>query len=374
VGAEARVAMDMPIFDPDDPSPVHRLIIHLVETFFAHLGCNYPFLQQQHFIQQVEEKAVDSILVDAVCALSARFSDHPLLAGAHSSSFPKSAYGTVFAQRAKSALVDHFPCPSVAATQACLLLAYEGFGANQDSALWMYLGCAIRFAVDLGLQKLDGVRHQDNVNHRLSVDDAASSDHHETMTAQEKQAVEQERIDTIWAVFMLDRVISSGTGRPVTLKDEDFELSFPTITPDIRSGWPNPFPALIQIIHLYGRVSDLLNNIKDVQDVTPKKVEGLSGMEKDLTQLYQRLDPRLTFNAANFQHYVKSGEGTNFILVSAAFPRFGNLRLDVAHYLLGPLLVSCCNYAFASTAVDAFFRGTDSTALFQQPRTQHVVC
>jgi hypothetical protein len=115
---------------------------------------------------------------------------------------------------------------------------------------------------------------------------------------------------------MLDRVISSGTGRPVTLKDDDFELPFPKITPNVENGWPNPFPALIQIIHLYGRVSDLLNNIRSVQDVTPEKVEGLSGMENDLTQLYQRLDDRLTFNAANFQHYVKSGEGTNFILVS----------------------------------------------------------
>jgi hypothetical protein len=65
-------------------------------------------------------------------------------------------------------------------------------------------------------------------------------------------------------------------------------------------------------------VSDLLNNIRDVKDVTPKKIEGLSGLEKDLTQLYQRLDPRLTFNAANFQHYVKASEGTNFILVCMA--------------------------------------------------------
>jgi hypothetical protein len=305
----------MPEYDPDDTLPVDRLILHLVETFFAHLGCNYPFLRQQQFTQQVEEKAVDGILVDAVCALAARFSDHHFLVRFYTSSHPKSDYGEIFAQRAKAALVDHFPRPSVAATQACLLLAYESFGANQDSALWMYLGCAIRMAVDLGLQKLDGVRHQDHVNHRRSLDGAALTDHQVSITAQEREAVEQERTDTIWAVFMLDRVISSGTGRPVTLKDDDFELSFPTIIPNTESGWPNPFPALIQIIHLYGRVSDLLNNIRSVKDVTPEKAKGLSGMEKDLTQLYQRLDDRLTFNAANFQHYVKSGEGTNFIMV-----------------------------------------------------------
>ncbi|KAH6680324.1 fungal-specific transcription factor domain-containing protein [Halenospora varia] len=316
-GTDPKNSVEMPIYDRDDPLPVNRLIIHLVETFFAHLGCNYPFLRQKSFIQRVEERSAEAILVDAVCALAARFSDHPLLVGSHDSSYPKSDYGNAFAHRAKAALVDHFPCPTVAATQACLLLAYEGFGANQDSALWMYLGCAIRMVVDLGLQKLDGVKHQgqkDPESHRMSID-SGPTETPAAISAQERKEVEQERIDTLWAVFMLDRVISSGTGRPVTLRDEDFELAFPAVTANSESGWPNPFPALIQIIHLYGRVSDLLNNIRNVQDVTPKKIEGLAGMEKDLTHLYQRLDQRLNFNAANFQHYCKSGEGTNFILV-----------------------------------------------------------
>lgn len=313
--AETRSSVEMPTYDPTDPLPVNRLIIHIVETFFAHLGSNYPFLRHKSFIQRVEEKSVEPILVDAICALAARFSDHPLLVGHHDGSLPKSEYGNVFAQRAKAAVVDTFPCPTVAAVQACLLLAYEGFGANQDSALWMYLGCAIRMAVDLGLQKLDGVKHQgqkDPGYHR-SNSDSAIPDVNPTITIQEMKEIEQERTDTIWAVFMLDRVISSGTGRPVTLKGEDFELSFPEIT--CHDGWPNPFPALIQIIHLYGRVTDLLNNIRNVKDVTPTMIESLQGMEKDLTQLYQRLDQRLTFNASNFQHYCKSGEGTNFILV-----------------------------------------------------------
>lgn len=292
-----------------------------METFFAHLGCNYPFLRQKSFTQRVEERSVEAILVDAVCALAARFSDHPLLTASHDSSYSKSECGHVFAQRAKAAVVETFPCPTVAAVQACLLLAYEGFGSNQDSALWMYLGCAIRMAVDLGLQKLDGVKHQgqkDPGYHRSS-NDSDASDPSISVSAQEKVDIEQERIDTLWTVFMLDRVISSGTGRPVTLRDEDFELTFPAITASTTSGWPNPFPALIQIVHLYGRVSDLLNNIRNVHDVTPKKIEGLAAMEKDLTHLYQQLDHRLNFNAKNFQHYCKAGEGTNFILVGRPF-------------------------------------------------------
>lgn len=322
-GSDQR-SVDMPVYDPNDAAPVHRLIIHLVQTFFTHLGSNYPFLKSEKFVRMVEEKQVEPILVDAVCALAARFSDHPLLTASHDQDYPKWEYGHVFAQRAKAAVVDTFPCPTVAAVQACLLLAYEGFGSNQDSALWMYLGCAIRMAVDLGLQKLDGVKHQgekDPGHHRSSVEISESfgqsPNNEAAISPEEKREIEQERMDTLWTVFMLDRVISSGTGRPVTLRDEDFELTFPAITANAESGWPDPFPALIQIIHLYGRVSDLLNNIRNVRDVTPQKMKGLEEMEMDLTQLYQRLDSRLTFNATNFQHYVKSGEGTNFILVSA---------------------------------------------------------
>lgn len=362
--------MEMPVYDQNDPLPVHRLIINIVETFFAHLGSNYPFLHRKSFVQRVEEKLVEPLLVDAVCALAARFSDHPLLVRNHNTSLSKSEYGHGFAQRAKAAVVDTFPCPSVAAVQACLLLAYEGFGANQDSALWMYLGCAIRMAVDLGLQKLDGVRHQGHKDpgyHRSS-NDSTASDVPMIPSAQEMREVEQERTDTLWAVFMLDRVISSGTGRPVTLRDEDFELTFPEITSNADSGWPNPFPALIQIIHLYGRVSDLLNNIRNVQDVTPKKIEGLQGMEKDLTHLYQRLDFRLTFNAANFQHYVKSGEGTNFILVSSTS------RINSVADKKGAFLVPYSHHVIAPAKTDALLRGSNYIIASEQPRAQHVFC
>jgi len=310
----------MPIYDQADELPINRLIIHLVETFFTHLGCNYPFLRRDDFVRRVEERSVEPILVDAVCALAARFSDHRLLTAGYGPSHPKSDYGHVFAQRAKAAIVDTFPCPTVAAVQSCLLLAYEGFGANQDSALWMYLGCAIRMAEDLGLQKLDGVKHQgqkDPVHRRSTIDD--SSDVPKTISTQEKLEIEQERSDTFWTVFILDRVIAAGTGRTSTLKDQDLELSFPSMTPSSNKGAPDPFPALIQIIHLNGRVSDILNNIRNVHDVTPKRIQGLVTMEKDLTRLYQKLDSRLTFNAVNFQNSVKSGTGINFILVCSTF-------------------------------------------------------
>ncbi|CAK7230369.1 hypothetical protein SCUCBS95973_007549 [Sporothrix curviconia] len=357
---------DLPVYDPTDPAPVHPLITNLIKTFFVHLGCNYPFLREDRMLRMVREKRVEAILVYAMCALAARFSDLPIFAngsedegggknisGNSNAGISRSDNGHVYAQRAKAATVDTFPCPSVAAVQACLLMAYEGFGADQDSALWMYLGLAIRMAVDLGLQKKLNVAPQpdkarwfmrfwdgknsgdsegddgdDNDNDNdvavesgmpadkiLGRGDAGGMQEEDSLSTEELRAVEQERADTFWAVFFLDRVISSGTGRPVTFRDDDFELALPEPILDPLTDCPAPFPILVQIIHLYGQVSDVLNNIHSADDLTQEKMQRLGRMENDLTQLYQRLDPRLNFNAANFQAYVRAGQGTTFILL-----------------------------------------------------------
>ncbi|KAK1967647.1 hypothetical protein LY78DRAFT_482120 [Colletotrichum sublineola] len=317
---------DLPVYDPNDAAPVHPLILHLVKTFFLHLGCNYPFLKEDRFVRMVKEKRMEPILVDAVCALAARFSDSAQLGHSKAEEASHAEQGQHYAQRAKAATVDTFPCPSVSAVQALLMMAYEGFGADQDSALWMYLGLAIRMAVDLGLQKMVGVRYQGErdpwytrhggqTSSDAGADEEPQEDENNNLTLEEQLEVEQERTDTFWAVFILDRVISSGTGRPVTIRDDDFELALPEPTLDPTSGWPAPFPVFIQIIHLYGRVSDVLNNIRNAKDITQEKWTRLARMEHELTRLYQKQDSRLHFSVSNFKTYLKLGQGTNFILL-----------------------------------------------------------
>jgi len=320
---EVAAVEELPIYDPNDAGPVPPLILSLVKTFFHHLGCNYPFLNEEKFYHLVKEKRVEPILVDAVCALAARFSDATIFTSGSEGRVAKSEFGQFYAQRAKSATVDTFPCPTVGAVQACLLMAYEGFGANQDSALWMYLGLAIRMAVDLGLQKMVGVQYQGEKDpwytrhwSGAGVPDAEEEKPPEDgLSPGEQREVEQERIDTFWAVFTLDRVISSGTGRPVTFRDDDFELALPEPFLDASTGWPDPYPHFVRIIHLYGRVSDVLNNIRNARDLTNDKWNKLSKMESELTLQHQALDPRLEFNAGNFRTYVNAGKATTFILL-----------------------------------------------------------
>ena len=340
--AQARTPLEIPVYDTSDMSP-SPLITHLCKLFFVNLGCCFPFLQRERFMRDLEEKQVDAILVDAVCALAARFSTHPMLTrggtqqkeGSEDTvpSYRPEA-GQAFAQRAKSNISDAFPCPNVAVVQAALLLAYDEFGASRDSGLWMYLGIAIRMAQDLGMQTLEGLKyegrngitpklvktdpHNSNVPVLRGPDLRQSSDM--TSEEHEQRAVERERLDTFWSIFFLDRVISSGTGRPVTIRDRDIEISFPSLDEvDPASGWPLPFPALIRIIHLYGRVTDLLNRVRDVSDMTKDLQKQLDALENRLTEIYQNLSPKLHFNAVNFQQYVKFNQGTNFLLLHCWF-------------------------------------------------------
>ncbi|KAJ5925939.1 hypothetical protein N7454_007449 [Penicillium verhagenii] len=339
---DSRDANKIPFYDRDDTPPVSNLVSHLCDLFFMHLGCNFPFLQRERFLQDLKEKKVDTMLVDAVCALAARFSPHPLLGPPQAPPIDRSQppadirmwdRGLPFAHRAMSALVDSLPCPTLSVVQACLLLAYEEFGSNHDSGLWMYLGISIRMAQDLGLQKHQGLKYSygrkgvtpsevmTGQAGKLREDQYDDLDVYQSPKTQQaafgaERAREKERVDTFWSIFFLDRVISSGTGRPVTLRDEDIELCFPLQSESqLPNGWPAPFPPLIRVIHLYGRVTDLINGIQDVNHVTPDTLKRLAGMESDLTGIYQRLSPKLHFNAANFQAYVKAKEGTNFILL-----------------------------------------------------------
>lgn len=360
VPRDDRDANTIPFYDRDDVLPVSNLVSHLCDLFFAHLGCSFPFLQRDRFLQDLKDKKIDTMLVDAVCSLAARFSPHPLLGPPQAPPIDRSQppadvnlceRGLPFAHRAMNALVDALACPTLSAVQACLLLAYEQFGSNHDSGLWMYLGISIRMAQDLGLQKLQGLKYnygQKGVTPSAVVTGHAGKlreDQYDDLDAHQspknippvigaERARERERVDSFWSIFFLDRVISSGTGRPVTLRDEDIELCFPLQSESqLPNGWPAPFPPLIRIIHLYGRVTDLINGIQDANHVTSDTLKRLAGMESDLTGIYQRLSPRLHFNAANFQAYVKAKEGTNFILLhfvslQKIFPRMIYLSAD----------------------------------------------
>ena len=328
---DAVSADKLPIYDPSDSGPVPPLILSLVQTFFLHLGSSYPFLKQEKLLNQVKEKKMDAFLVDAVCALAARFSDPAVFSGG-GDDVSRSEYGHFYARRAKAATVDTFPCPSVGAVQACLLMAYEGFGANQDSALWMYLGLAIRMAVDLGLHEVVAFKfHEEEdplytkrqfgrlpsqeVVFTTDVSVGQATDDSANLSPSEQREIEQERIDTLWAVFALDKVVSCATGRPATFRNDEFEFGLPEPTVDPTTGRPDPYPHFVRTIHLFGQVADVLNNVQNGRGLTDEEWNKLVAVEAELSKEHRSLDQRLNLSVANFKAYSTVGKTSAYILL-----------------------------------------------------------
>jgi hypothetical protein len=118
---------------------------------------------------------------------------------------------------------------------------------------------------------------------------------------------ERERIDTFWTLYFLDRVISAG--RYVTLKDSEIEITMPSL--DEADNYPQPFPALIRVIHLYGKATDILLNNTITKRSDDTSVHALAKIEKELVQL----SPKPAFNVSNFQYYDKAHQSSVFILL-----------------------------------------------------------
>lgn len=320
----------------------------LVNIFFEHCGAHFPFLNRKELEGEIKKKRVSTLLVDGMCAIAVRFLDNPNDAevdhlgpkneGESDATASIAAKVEHFACRIRAQLPSTFTAPNLSAVQACFMMCWIEFGAGRDSCLWMYLGIAIRMAQDLGLEKgyMGG-----------------------------KAARE-----TFWAIFFLDRVISSGTGRAVSIRDRDITVPFPDEFDEEendkgadndgsnmdpggekeKDDCPHPYSTLMRVIHLYGRVTDVLNHAKPTvayatspqapspdasspnavsvsalsvsaisQTTTKDPFSKLAALEMEVTNLYQDLSPKLHFNVVNFQKYISRGEASVFIMMHAWF-------------------------------------------------------
>lgn len=106
-----------------------------------------------------KEKRLEFILVDVMCVLVVCFFDDFIFINLYDGKEKRLEFGQVFVWCVKVVMVDIFLCLFVVVVQVCFLMVYEGFGVNQDSVFWMYLGLVIRMVVDFGFQKLEGVKY-----------------------------------------------------------------------------------------------------------------------------------------------------------------------------------------------------------------------
>ncbi|GAA5823365.1 hypothetical protein JCM11251_007582 [Rhodosporidiobolus azoricus] len=232
-------------FEDGSDLPRQEITAELFDVFFRRLGSHFPFLDRRALAQLETLNLPSSVdvpmLVNSICALAARFSQSPAVRSTDPST-PPGLYGAPFADKAKSMLISLLGYPSIRTVQSLLLLSWADFGSNNDGSLWSTSGMALRMAQDLGLHLDVEQPHLDPY----------------------AQAVNRL---TWWAVLAHDRMLSLGTGRPVTIKSCEISVSLPTqndisLVTGSDPTHPSAFPAYCELMLRYGDICDLVNNVK----------------------------------------------------------------------------------------------------------------
>ncbi|KAG7089886.1 hypothetical protein E1B28_011520 [Marasmius oreades] len=343
-------------YDPlsDIPKPI--VLQKLLPLFFSKMGSHFPFITEESLLSNIDHedpgrRVTAPLIINAVCALGARFSDIPITrTQARDTSQSPATYGIPFAEKMKQLLVPLLGFPTSNTVAALLFLAYFSFGLNNEGALWAYSGMALRMAVDLGL-------HQD----------IASSPYSSAASQNDIRGASDRLL--WWSCFILDRMLAFGTGRPVTVKDREIKASLPVeeeillvqSSPSCLSSGcgsnrgghggpgvaPSPFPYHVKMFQLYGALAETINVVepswKPESDQPPSRGEkqqqeelegpkgststsqsrsasvgaadetNLAEVEDMITLAYNSLPDLMVFNADNLRIHAKNSSSPTFL-------------------------------------------------------------
>jgi len=186
--------------DGKEHLPSEELQRYLANVYFDYVyGQSYHLLHKPSFMRRLEAGTIPPVLMLAVCAVSARFADHPQLR-----STPAFLRGDSWAKASLKIALKRFDHPNIATLTVFLLLGLHTLGTCQGGQSWMLGGMALRMAYSLRLHE-EIVRDGDN----------------DSFTDREI------RRRTMWSCFLMDRFMSSGSERPMFANEENIHIQLP---------------------------------------------------------------------------------------------------------------------------------------------------
>ncbi|KAH7024348.1 fungal-specific transcription factor domain-containing protein [Microdochium trichocladiopsis] len=175
----------------------------VIDTYFHHCHNQpYSFFHEDNFRQGLRDQIIPKHLVLSIMAMTIRFCSHPHFAArVHEVSVD-------YANRAwKLIVTDCFTngrVAEVSTVQTVALLGLFDFtaGRSRHDSAWVKVGLAVRIAQDCGLM-LENATHL-------------------------PFAEQEERRRVFWSVYLLDRLVSCGRGRPPAIVDASCHLQLPS--------------------------------------------------------------------------------------------------------------------------------------------------
>lgn len=191
-----------------DALPSKEIQEHLAEVYFDFVyGQSYPLLHKPSFMRRLAAGNVAPVLVLAVCAVSARFSNHPQVR-----SEPAFLRGEDWARSAREIALRRYDTPNITILIVYLLLGLHEFGTCHGGRSWMIAGMAQRMAYALLL-------HKDLDHNGWGKEQKESSE----LSPTDREI----RRRTLWACFLMDRFNASGTDRPMQMSEDFLNIPLP---------------------------------------------------------------------------------------------------------------------------------------------------
>ncbi|KAI1324863.1 fungal-specific transcription factor [Xylariaceae sp. FL0255] len=297
---------------------------HLAEVFFDNIyGQAYHLLHKPSYMRKLKAGTLPPVLVLSVCAISARFSTHPRFIT--TDNFLR---GEEWAAPARDIVTRRYEWPNVTILTCLLILGLHEFGTCHGGRSWALGGQATRMAFALQLHKdLDYDPTRPNPSDQLSFIDR------------------EIRRRTMWACFLMDRFNSSGTDRPMFIKEETvkiqlpikeklFQLDMPGPTEDLDSRVPHPAPIdegqlsdakdnmgvaayMIRSIALWGRIISFLNQGGKESDKNPMwhNDSGHAELIKQAEDFHDKLPDGLKYNMENLHLHKTEGMANQFLFL-----------------------------------------------------------
>ncbi|EGC41024.1 zinc finger transcription factor [Histoplasma capsulatum var. duboisii H88] len=303
--------------------PSTELQEHLAEVFFDCVyGQSYLLLHKPSFMRKLKSGTVPPVLMLAICAVSARFSTHPLV-----STEPAFLRGDNWANPAAAIALSRHDEPSITMLTVFIILGLHEFGACHGGRSWSFGGQAFRMAYALQL-------------HRELDDDPRGN------SASEFSFTDREiRRRTMWACVLMDRYNSSGSQRPpignekflrlqLPIKESYFQMEIPGPTEDLEGKVLNPLPEgvgqlsnpkenmgvsayTIRALMLWGRAVDYLNLGGRNRDPHPlwSPKSGYSQLKKQLEDFSASLPNSLAFSLENLRNHAATKIANQFLFL-----------------------------------------------------------
>ncbi|KAG5652448.1 hypothetical protein H0H81_004992 [Sphagnurus paluster] len=198
------------------------------------------------------------LLLFSIFSITARFCDDEITPPLRGKMWEG---GCNYLDSARAILTKVFHESRPSTVQSLLLLGYREFGIGSMEQAWLFIGMAIRMAMDLG----------------MNCNSATWKIHgHDLFSPSEIQT----RCQIWWICCMCDRYGSVYMGRPIVIKDDDFDTPLPTIDECIHNAYSDS-PSNLQASLGFQQCMAALKDMEIVWPSASRAWELLNGVKME---------------------------------------------------------------------------------------------